>query len=147
MLMKSIPTIICAILLVAIFGAVILSESFREDILVGSGEAKVLGILTVSGAAFVVLVGLLLGGLLLSVRWMWKYPHEEAKLRASRTKDELVDAWNKTYPELRAVWKIEEEPADGEELDLEYVKVPMQFAETFILDRKLANKVRRSIKK
>ena len=49
------------LLLAAIMGALIFSPRFRQDLLAGSGEAKVLGILSVNGGAIVVLFGLLVG--------------------------------------------------------------------------------------
>ena len=85
MKIQSIPTIVCSILLVAIFAAVIFNGPFRQDILGGMGEAKILGLFSVTGAVLVLLVALLLGSLLISVKWMRKHPQ-----RPDRSVDEAT---------------------------------------------------------
>jgi len=61
---------VCALLLIALVSALILNQSFRNDILGGEGEASVLGILSVKGVAIVLLCGLFLGGLLYPLKFI-----------------------------------------------------------------------------
>ncbi len=62
-MLRTLGSIVCAVLLIALVVALIFKESFRSDVLGGEGEASILRIITVRGAAIVLLAGLLLGGL------------------------------------------------------------------------------------
>ena len=55
---------VCGLLLISLVGALIFSQSFRNDVLGGEGEATVLGIISVKGVAIVLLCGIFVGGLL-----------------------------------------------------------------------------------
>lgn len=66
MLMQILVAIVCAALLIALISAFIFSDKFRKDVLVGEGEARIFGIITVKGIAIIVLSGLFLGGLIYS---------------------------------------------------------------------------------
>ena len=66
-MMQTLVPILLGFLLAAIVGAMIFSTKFRKDLLGGEGEARILGILSIKGAAVVVLCGLFVGGLLYSV--------------------------------------------------------------------------------
>ena len=61
---------LCGLLLLALIGALIFSQTFRNDVLAGEGEASVLGVLSVKGVAIVLLCGLFLGGLLYPLRFV-----------------------------------------------------------------------------
>jgi ankyrin repeat protein len=60
--------IVFALLLAALVGALILRRDFRDAVLGGQGEASLLGVVTVKGVAIVLLCGLLIGGILLTLR-------------------------------------------------------------------------------
>jgi hypothetical protein len=101
-------TIICAVLLVALVTALIFSAKFRQDILGGTGEARVLGILSVKGAAVVLLVGIFLGGLIWSVPEnnlieKNKSPKEPLSLReVSLSSKVTIDSLNKALTDYKA---------------------------------------------
>lgn len=70
--MNNLATIIifiCALLLFGLVAALILSKSFRSDVLGGEGEASILGMLSVKGVSIVLLCALFIGGLLYPLKF------------------------------------------------------------------------------
>ncbi len=145
MRIESIPTFVCAALLIAILGATIFGESFRHDILSGTGDVKMFGLLTVTGVALVLIVALLMGGLLLSVKWMWKYQRKPLEVRSVKSDPELLNDLRKAYPEVAFSddFGVVDIPVGEDGMTLKYLRIPIWFVETFLLDRQLANNIRR----
>jgi len=131
---QSIPTYICAVLLTAIVAATIFSSDFRKDILAGSGEAQVLGVLSATGAVLVLLVALFLGGLILSARLMTS--HRRTTTRDIKNEQELFSALQESYPGAPlSSLRVVEVPIEGDDLTLKYLQFPLLFVETFLINR------------
>lgn len=56
-----------ALLVAALVAALIFRRDFRDAVLGGPGEASILGLITVKGAAIVLLFGILIGGILFAL--------------------------------------------------------------------------------
>lgn len=78
---------ICALLLLILVSAFVVSKPFRDAVLGGPGSAKVLGIFTVQGVAIVLLCVLFIGGLLYPL----EYHQPEAVVLTETEKANLAD--------------------------------------------------------
>lgn len=161
--MQSVPVVVLAALLSAVVGALILSRRFRQDMLRGDGQAKVLGILTVNGAAVVLIIGLLLGALVwLAPRPERQPPPESTQVgRVARNiqqafaEPERIDpgrppvvitrlpspietAFGAAFPEVAGAAATIEVYDPELEGYLKYLMVPLQFARAFIVFRSQA---------
>lgn len=66
-LIPAMVTVLLALLLAALIVALIVSRDFRDAVMGGPGEARILNLLTVKGVAIVLLSGLLIGAILFSL--------------------------------------------------------------------------------
>lgn len=98
-LMMAAQVLLAGIGLLAIMLALIFRDAFRRDMLAGTGEASVLGVLSVKGAAVLVLAGLFFAAFL--------YPTQQLGLsdRLDATEAELHKARDE-LDALRTEWKI-----------------------------------------
>ncbi|MFH1323432.1 MAG: hypothetical protein ABIH80_06360 [Methanobacteriota archaeon] len=88
--------LLCGLLLFLVTTAFLFSEKFRNDVVVGEGEANVLGILNAKGAIIVVVLAMFIGGTLyasgksaLTIDKLGKVVPEEAPLLTKTMNDEI----------------------------------------------------------
>ncbi len=131
---ESIPTYVFGISLIAIVAATIVSPGFRTDILAGNGETEIFGILSASGAVLVLLVAILVGGLILSARFLKSTL--KSTVRNIKNDQDLFEAFSKAYPEASlGDLSVIEVPIGEDDLTIRYLRIPLFFVETFLLNR------------
>ncbi len=94
--------VLCGILLLAIVLALIFSRTFRHDLLSGQGKARVLGLLSVEGVAFVVLTAILMGGLLHPILLS---EAQSSRGEVARHLEDLVEQQVEARNNMEAAWR------------------------------------------